>query len=375
MATDSPEVIDEAPDDEYWEQQIARDEAMYELAAAPSTWKPFPKYMIDSAIGAGPQQTAPTLFVRTDDVPLVYPGRINMFLGETEGCKTWAALWVVAQEIRKGYAALYVDLEDELTTAVERLKAFGLSNDEIRNGLLYATPDTRFDETAKAWWTLRDQGFQENDRVLTVAVFDSVTEIMGIYDLDPNSGRDVVHFYKDAPGWFSHDGVAVIVVDHAVKDRSAQGRHAIGSERKLSGLTGAAYKFVCEESFGRGKTGKVKLTVSKDRPGYVGTYEANKSRRDIATLVLVSAEDGSVTCSLEPPQPKTVKEAVQDLKANDAETVRAVRENPGLSKTELRPLLSIKGGSKPKDDSLNRCVADKKLRTEKASRKILYYVA
>ena len=57
--------------------------------------------------------------------PLLYPGRINALIGETESCKTWVAMAVIAQELNAGHHVIYADFEDGPESAVERLRALG----------------------------------------------------------------------------------------------------------------------------------------------------------------------------------------------------------------------------------------------------------
>jgi hypothetical protein len=90
------------------------------------------------------------------------------------------------------------------------------------------------------------------------------------------------------------------MVDHVTK--AGQGRYAFGSERKISGLDGAALKSTCKTPFGKGQTGRTQLHISKDRPGgleFVGT------KRHVADLEILSTvlEGGgyAITYTLSPP--------------------------------------------------------------------------
>ena len=89
---------------------------------------------------------APAVFERSDGVRLLYPGRINALIGETESCKTWVAQAVVAQELKAGHHVIYADFEDGPESAVERLRALGVKPDEIAENLTYLNPGGRFDE-------------------------------------------------------------------------------------------------------------------------------------------------------------------------------------------------------------------------------------
>jgi hypothetical protein len=239
----------------------------------------------------------PTVLERSDGVRLFYPGRLNLELGETESLKTWLALLAAAQELTAGNHVVFLDYEDVAETAVERLLALGVAPADILARFSYfESPPPRVDELAEE---LLRPVLSERGRPALV-VLDGVTEAMGSAGLDPNKGPDVVQFYAGAPRWFAKAGAAVTLLDHVTKDREGRGRWAIGSERKLSGLDGAAYGLEVLRPFGRGRTGQVKVTVSKDRPGYVRQHES--PNRAIALFELQSWPDGNITARLTPPE-------------------------------------------------------------------------
>ncbi len=116
-------------------------------------------------------------------------------MGETESLKTWAVLHVIAQEIRNGNAAIYVDIEDEAVTTVERLLQMGLTPDEIADGLLYVNPRDGFDDVSREH--LRhdiDWLDSRTGRKVRLTVIDSMTEAMSLETLNPNIGANVATF-------------------------------------------------------------------------------------------------------------------------------------------------------------------------------------
>jgi len=274
---------------------------------------------------------APTVLARDDGVQLGYPGRLNGFQGEPESLKTFLLLVAAAQEIATGNHVVYLDYEDVAESAVERLLALGAKSEDIlAHFSYYDSPPPRVDDLAE------DQGYVvlSGRGQPSLVVFDGVSEAMGALGLDPNKGPDVVNFYGGAPRWFARSGAAVALLDHVTKDREGRGRWAIGSERKLSGIDGAAYALEVLQPFGRGRTGKVKITVAKDRPGYVRQHE--HQGRAIATFELRSWPDGGITAHLTPPEaadrdkpwrPTVIMERVsKTLEAAPAPlTLRAVR--------------------------------------------------
>ena len=121
--------------------------------------------------------------------------------------------------------------------------------------------------------------------------------------LDPISGTDVATYYAGSPRWMARTGAAVAVVDHVTKSHEGRGRWAIGSERKLSGLDGAAYGFESLVAFGRGKTGLIKITVAKDRCGHIRQHAG--AGEVIAMAELKSWPDDGVTVDFGLPDAST----------------------------------------------------------------------
>ena len=295
----------------------------------------------------GEQVTAPpSVLMREDGVFLLYPGRVNMFMGETESLKTWMALVAVVQELAAGHHVIYLDFEDGPESVVERLRALGATVDQIVAHLTYINPSGRFDELAAEALDVAI----ERKGAPTLAVVDGVTEAMGDIGLDPSSGPDVAAYYGSSPRWLARTGAAVVLVDHVTKSRENRGRWAIGSERKLSGLTGAAYGFEMIRPFGRGKTGTVKVTVAKDRCGHVRQHEG--VGRTIVMAELQSFPDGGISATL------SIPEASDDGAFRPTwlmtKLSEAIVENPGLSTRALRA--AVKGKNEAKDLALELLV-------------------
>jgi hypothetical protein len=78
----------------------ARAEHQAELLDTHTSWEPFSaEYIYDIATGEI-ARLLPSLWQRDDGKYLMYRGRTHVFLGETETCKTFVALEIMAQEIR-----------------------------------------------------------------------------------------------------------------------------------------------------------------------------------------------------------------------------------------------------------------------------------
>lgn len=234
----------------------------------------------------------PAWFRRDDGACAIYPGKLHVFAGEPEALKSWGAYIAASEAMNTGRTALWLDLEDGPETAVERLLALGVTVDAILDRFGYLALDS----------PLADD---EIDGLVTVTepalvIVDSFNELLALERLDPYSSVDVAAAHRRLRR-FTRDDAAVVLLDHVVKDRDGRGRWAIGSERKLSGLDGAAFVFEVRQPAGVGRTGIARILVTKDRPGQVRRH-AGGGRHYGDLLLASSAETGRITARIETPE-------------------------------------------------------------------------
>lgn len=256
-----------------------------------SSWEPEPLGpWLDGLL----RPPTPALLMRDDGQPLLYPGKIHTFQGESESCKTWLALLAAAQVIEGGGRVAYVDYEDCPATLVERLSALGVERSAIGGRCHYVSP-TGWDRTA-------DNLHETLLRGVSLVIIDGVTEAMASMNLDPLDAADVARWARRLRT-FATAGCAVVQIDHVTKSSETRGRYALGSVHKLNSVDGAAYVVEGVKPFGRGLSGLSRISIAKDRPGAV-RGAATGSR--IATLHLASdPAAGAVTLRLEPPETST----------------------------------------------------------------------
>lgn len=285
--TDPPPVDPDDPGPQDQDAPPAADET----PVVASSWLPVD---LGPALRGDAPQVVPTILSRSDGVRLFYPGKLNLSLGESESCKTWAAFAACAETLDAGGTVVWLDLEDDATTSVLRLRALGVPDEVINARFVYLRPDTKLG-------LLEAKGLRQlvTDRAVRLVVVDSMNEFMALQGWDPKSDIDVVQTHSLLREVFTKPGAAVNILDHVVKDKDSRGRWASGSERKISGIDGAAYTFEVVAPFAPGLTGRVRIAVSKDRPGRVRA-EAGGPRRDkVGVLELVSHADGRVRWSLQ----------------------------------------------------------------------------
>ena len=284
----------------------------------------------------------PSILSRTDGRALLYAGRVHALFGEPEACKGWLALAATAEALDGGDRVLYVDFEDSAASIVSRLVALGVPVDAIRERFAYVRPDEPLQKAGRADLEAAADG-------VLLAVLDGITEALSLHGLDLASNGDVAAWLDLLPRPLARAGAAVLTIDHVVKDRENRGRYAIGAQHKLAGVD-CAYSVTVIEPFGRGRDGRVKITVTKDRPGHVRAF-ADEGR--VAEARLCSHDDGTVTVTLEAPEgaaafrPTTLMERVS----------RAVEDEPGVGTNAIRR--AVKGRANFVQEALSRLIEEK----------------
>jgi hypothetical protein len=270
----------------------------------------------------------PAILARPDGVHLLYRARLHSVNAEPESGKGWLACQATVEQLAAGENVVYIDYEDTPAAIVSRLRALGADDDAILARLHYVRPDEPVGESGPG--ALVDVG-------AALVMIDGVTEALAVEGLDLASNQDVAEFYKRLAHPFANAGSAVLLLDHVVKDREHRGRYALGAGHKLAGVD-VAYRLDVAQPFGREREGLVKVTVMKDRPGFVREHAADRER--IAMMRLTSSPNGNVDVTLDAPEnagspfrPTTIMERIS--KALEAET--------GLTRNAIRATVKGKG--------------------------------
>lgn len=186
-------------------------------------------------------------------VPTFYGEGVHWLQGESESGKTWVALIVLADVLRRGGTGLYVDHEDTLDRVLERLDQLGVTDEEIER-LVYV------DGTTTGFFELVGHVALT---AYTVMVIDGVTSSVSSAGLSGRDEQELTRWCDLLP----RRAQMSICVDHVVKSKDDRGGMAIGSQAKKSVVTGSSFEVVCEKKFGRGKEGLIVLNLQKDKPG------------------------------------------------------------------------------------------------------------
>lgn len=225
------------------------------------------------------------------------PDHLYRTTGHTLTHNTWLLLAAVVQQLELGHAVLYLDFEDTADSVVARLLALGVDPELLGPdaGLFhYIAPDESLHTLAAE--DLADV-LARADYVLIG--LDGVNAAMTLLGLDLGSNTDATRFSQVLLKPLARTGAAVVTVDHVGKDKENRGKGGIGAQAKRAMVTGCALAVDVLAPFGRGQTGKLKLTVDKDRPGHVRGFAENSKNAGIA--VLESGSNGSVRVRIDVP--------------------------------------------------------------------------
>src|SRR5690606_25195753 len=120
--------------------RVAEDEDSGEVATTvePGSWGPID---LEPYLPGLLPTVAPTVLKRDDGNALFYPGRLNMLFAPSESGKTLVALYTALEVMAAGERVVYLDFEDEPVNTIERLRAMGGSDDDLRALFTYIRPD------------------------------------------------------------------------------------------------------------------------------------------------------------------------------------------------------------------------------------------
>jgi AAA domain len=238
--------------------------------------------VVDMAASLSSEPILPGLGARSDGQHLIYRGRVHWVFGTYESGKTWLCLHLTAQVLTEGGTALYVDFEDNARTIGFRLLQLGVPESVLKDPtrFAYIRPEVSLRHERE-----RIAFDHSLSRTFKIAVIDGVTEAIALEGLKDNVGGDIALWQSLLPRKIAHHtGAAVLCIDHVPKDQDNRVM-PIGSQHKMNGLDGAAFKILRHEPFGRGLVGKALVRVGKDRHGGVRSIGINYDPTDNTHLV------------------------------------------------------------------------------------------
>lgn len=191
---------------------------------------------------------------------LIYIGRRHLVSGESESGKSWLGFGIAADELLAGHGVVWVDLDYMgAQDILERLRQFGVPDATIRERFAFYQPEGPLAGASLAALLSLIQAKRAR-----IVIIDAFTGFCALHGLKSKEGDEVEQAYRLMQP-LCDANAAVFVIDHVVKDRASRGAYSAGSERKHSGAD-IHLGFTLIDTYGRGKTGRARITVHKDRP-------------------------------------------------------------------------------------------------------------
>lgn len=204
---------------------------------------------------------------------LFYENERHLAFGPHSAGKTTTLCCAVHEVITTGRCALWIDTDGGNSGALlERLRLLGLSEQQLRkpaNGgqFLYYRPGEKIG--AQAQLAIAAEAKTHD---VAIAIVDSSIGSFAREEADSNDATDVDDWWFNIGDKLRGTRGAVVMLDHTGVNAEAQGR-PMGNARKVQAVA-CAFKITNVEGFGRGRTGRSRIVVKKDHPGFHPAIDA-----------------------------------------------------------------------------------------------------
>lgn len=188
----------------------------------------------------------------------VYSDSVGIVSGEPAVGKSMLTMALAASEAIEGRRSLVVDLERTPGLLLERLRAAGLTDEQIAL-VSYVRPSEPADpEQVRAVVAASPAG---------IVVVDSYDAALALFGLEAKN-EDIERFHGLLVAPLRATGAGVVLTDHLAKDREKRGNYSIGGQRKLA-RADWHLRLDVVYPLKRGATGTLKLRTLKDNFGYL----------------------------------------------------------------------------------------------------------
>lgn len=295
--------------------------------------------------GTPPVVDPPSILARTDNHHLFYTGKINGLFGDPEGGKTWVAQAAIVETLAAGGTAAMIDVDHN-----------GPNHTAARLLLLGAEPTTLANPDRFRYYDPEDaeqlRGACKDiaTRAPTIAVVDSLGELLPMYGASENDGTEVTDALRTTLVPIAATGTCVISIDHLPKaGESRQSGYAIGSIAKKRMMRGSYIRVEARNQPAPGKIGRMTLKIEKDTSGkvreftgggYAGTFILDSTNPthttwEINTADNPTAPDGTF-------RPTHLMEAVSRfVEDNDLATGRDITTHINGKTTAIREAIKL----------------------------------
>lgn len=193
------------------------------------------------------------------DSGLFYASKVSGIAGDSGAGKSWIALRVALDEVRRDRHVVWIDYEDTPQTLALRMLAMGWDAD--RGGHVHHV--AAIGASAAGIETVRAIVAEFEP---SMCVIDSTGEALAGDGINPNADQEVADWFQRVARTIADLGPAVVLLDHVVKADDG-GLWPIGSQRKRAAINGVQYVVRSVQPFSRSQSGRARLVCAKDRGG------------------------------------------------------------------------------------------------------------
>jgi hypothetical protein len=191
---------------------------------------------------------------------LIYTGLRHVISGPPESTKTLVSYMILIETLRSkpNNTVAIIDFEMGPVACRRLLDDLNATHNELAR-IWYVEPDRQPDDQQL------EQIIQHQPALVLLDASAGAYDVTG---LDDNARKDAEKFARHWIRPFWKTGIATLVIDHVTKSADTRGKFTIGSERKV-GQADVHLSLDALKPLSRGHTGIVKVTVHKDRPGFL----------------------------------------------------------------------------------------------------------
>lgn len=258
---------------------------------------------------------------RSDGIRLLYAQAVNVLLGAPEAGKTLVAGAMAADELFSGGRVLWVDLDHNgAAPLLTRFREFGVSADVLCDPSRFrlAIP-----EDADALMAVVN-----DSRGATLAVVDSVGELLPMFGANSNDADQYTAVHRRVLTTMAGTGAGVLAIDHEAKGNESASYGATGTMAKKRAVDGALLRVTNVRPFRPGYGGEARLSIVKDRHGYLRALAEHDREPVICGFTLTPKGDALLAQFPMPAAKPTPADDVELLRAliPAPESVRDVKE-------------------------------------------------
>jgi len=194
---------------------------------------------------------------------LIYPGKLHCIGGEPGHGKSTLCLWLLLAAVRRGHPVAMFDWEAGAEHTGDLLTSFGVPAAAVSACLHYfRRPAITWDSDGIEFVMRRLERIRP-----VIALFDSSIAVLSAMGGRENEPTDTRRMWDTLALICERTGTAALATDHSGKD-AAESRYNRGSSDKLAAVDVSA-KLTATQQFSRSRDGRLHLTVTKDRPGWL----------------------------------------------------------------------------------------------------------